>query len=676
MVNAWRCLERGWTDRAAQMAADLLVDAPHNVDAHLILGIIHQSGRRWAQARHHLLTATRHGAEQGRTHAALGHLMAARGQLQQAVQVLERALNLDPRQTGARFNLGTALLTLDRPEAAISAFQLVLEQEPNSPAALGNLGNALARVGREDAAVTAYRRALELSPNDRVARFNLGNLFLRRGAFPQALRQFQLVQKGHGPSAELWNNIGTALQAMGQSEIAARTFRAAIAMDAGNIDALSNLASCMASRGARDAPVELYQRVLARAPEHNSTRIKLGRHLISLKRLTQAEPLFTAALSSARSAGHPEQEHDALAGLAEILRKRGEADAARTLLESSLPEGAGSVNLVVQLAALARKDPDVGPCLQYIRSLLDTPLPVLQRGILFHALGTLEEARGDLPSALAAYSRYNELLPGRFDDDALATQISAIKGYFSALRIPRIPRSTRRSERPVLIVGMPRTGSSLLEQMLDCHPQIHGAGELTDLRRLADAAPVETRDPDTLDRLADDYLAVLTAGASQAARCIDKMPSNFLVLGFVAQLFPNARVIHLQRDPLDVAVSCFVQRFGPTNSFSRSWDGIVAYTRAHRQLMGHWRRVLPLRVFDISYEELIEDPEDGIRRVLGFLDLPWDDACLHPEDNPRVVHTASNAAVRERIHRRALGRGQRFASLLGDLPARLAVTDE
>jgi len=237
----------------------------------------------------------------------------------------------------------------------------------------------------------------------------------------------------------------------------------------------------------------------------------------------------------------------------------------------------------------------------------------------------------------------------------------------------------------VFIVGMPRSGTSLVEQILSCHRAVFGAGERAEIGLAAERiaretgvaypAAVETLDPATLARHGEAYLDGLRRLAPEARRITDKMPANFLHLGLIARILPGARVIHCRRDPRDVCLSCFAHDFFQGNEFSNDLADLARYWRAHHRLMAHWRRVLPLDMLEVRYEALVADQEGESRRLIDFCGLDWDPACLDFHKARRVVRTSSSVQVRRPIFTGSIGRWRAFAAELAPLTAALGARD-
>jgi hypothetical protein len=244
------------------------------------------------------------------------------------------------------------------------------------------------------------------------------------------------------------------------------------------------------------------------------------------------------------------------------------------------------------------------------------------------------------------------------------------------------------SERPVFIVGMPRSGTTLVEQILASHPQVYGADELTTIfdivcaleqRSAGNAAypdNIAALDASALHWGARQYLDHLQTIDSQAARVTDKMPTNFFHLGLIAVMLPGARIIHCRRDAMDVCLSNFVQMFAEGHYYSYDLSDTAIYYRGYEQVMSHWREVLPTRIFDVQYEELVEDPERISRALVDYIGLDWDERCLAFHQTERAVRTASNWQVRQPIYKTARKRWRNYEKYLTELKTDLGYVED
>lgn len=453
------------------------------------------------------------------------------------------------------------------------------------------------------------------------------------------------------------------------------------------------------------AAADAYRALLKDYPNHPELNLLLGNALANTMRFDQARRYITKALRArptdpdchcamaytyrvegrfneahaaydralANAPGYPR----ALAGKAVMHHMAREDDRACALIDADRDEQITDPELAVAFSRIA---PRVGRTAQAVgvleRFFGDDALPATMRIEMHFRLGKLLDGLGEYDRAWEAYDRANKAFPARFDADAFSRQINRT---ISAWGSPAsMLRSTVESDLPVLIVGMPRSGTSLVEQILASHGAVHGAGEVGDLVDLARAAGhldftdtsfFERTDEQArceADRHVRAYLASMRRYSSSADRITDKSPLNFARLGLVDRLLPGARVIHCTRDPLDTCLSCYFQQF-PHLPWSFDLAHLGRFYRDYHRLMAHWRRALDVPILDVAYEELVADPDSQIPRLLGFVGLEVEPACFRFWETRRTVNTASNEQVTRPMYATSAGRHQHYIQHLGPL---------
>jgi tetratricopeptide (TPR) repeat protein len=359
---------------------------------------------------------------------------------------------------------------------------------------------------------------------------------------------------------------------------------------------------------------------------------------------------------------------------ARVLEVAGDLNGAWALVQRLVREGCSKPRLASLYGSMARSKPEAGTALDFVRHALNSPnlTPADLSGLHFAAAGLLDTV-GSYDAAFSHAVHANRFAGPAEDPLIIERAVDELISYFMRQRLRNLPRATYRSDKPVFIVGMLRSGSSLLEQILSSHPMIHGAGELDFMYRIATGAMQMLRSgpndyPRCLDRLTIDqadglaqiYIDPLTALAPNAHRIIDKTLQNFLHLGLIAILLPESRIIHCKRDPLDNCLSCFMTQFTAGHEFSRNLASLGRYYPQYERLMTHWKETLDLPILDVQYEDVVNDLEGQTRRALDFLDLPWDEHCLKFHETRRPVATASVQQVRRSIYADSVGRWRRY----------------
>lgn len=427
------------------------------------------------------------------------------------------------------------------------------------------------------------------------------------------------------------------------------------------------------------AAVEALERSLALASDASQTRLNLARARLALGDADAARAECEAVL--AREAGH----YGARVLLGHVCECAGDVEGAE---ESYRAAARREPNAAAAWCGLARIDRLHDP--ESLERFLEaSDLPREEESALRYALGAAFDRRGEHDRSFAHFARANDLRRSHYDPDArdelVRRTIAATAATAATAAMPRRNAGGAAggdpTDAPVFIVGMPRSGTSLVEEILAAHPAVHALGERTELGVLArDLAEITRRplafpegvaelSPLEAVSLARRYLAAVGGLPAGKSRLTDKAPGNFLFLDLVARLFPNARVVHCLRDPRDVALSCFFQDFGDHGgvSFASDLEHLARHLEGYRRTMDHFRATSPLAIHEVRYEDLVAAPEPEMRRLVEFVGLDWDPACLRFHENRRAVVTASTRQVRAPIHTRSVARWRAHEAHLGPL---------
>lgn len=574
--------------------------------------------------------------------------------------------------------LNSALEEGDVPEA-FRLCEACLERSSDDTDAYRHLGLFHAASGARGPALKAAMRACELAPEDVRSWSDLGRVYAMLGDMEGAAHCFSEAVEIDARYADAWHNLGTACKQLGKCDAAFRAFKNALLIDPKRADTYLNLATLLVQAGQfEDAVV-----ALERAAKHDETmphaRSRLAQRLSEKGRVKRAESLFRQSLAM-------DPDHvEGWVGLGSVLEDIGEREVARGAYLNVLrrrPDHAHALGKYVALldesdmsdeeaaAWLARTEQAVRH-----KNAPDETKALIGYGLCMFHHRREDHAAAAEAGALANAARRNSA--GPMDREKLVTRVDNIVSTYSGDFFRERMSYGVGNEQPVFIVGLPRSGTTLTEQILSSHPRFHGAGELSDLSRLAasilnDDDPVwraaAMLDEATSRKLAGAYLRALRGGAPRTVlRICDKQPLNFFQLGFAALLFPNARVIHCRRDPRDTALSIWMQNFNPDQRWSTNFDDLAFYRAQYERLMAHWHEHLPLKVLDLQYEDVVVDLETQARRLVSFLGTEWDPACLNFHKSKRAVQTPSRWQVRQPIYTRAVARWKAYVKHLPDL---------
>ncbi len=614
------------------------------------------------------------------------------GDLGAAARAYRAILKRHPRHADALHLLGLTAHQSGDQARAIRHIQAAVALRPQEPLFLSNLGLAQHAAGNLAAAEASFRGALAASGEDLPARLHLGTVLAAQGRDEEALDEFMTLIEGRKPEA-LWHaKAGQVLRQLGRLEEAEAQFRIAVEISPRDPELLASLASLVHVRGRNDDAIDLYRQVLDIRPDYSEVFINLGNCLVAAGKLEEARTAFADALAL------DETLEGAITGLVYLNEREGDFDAAWEKLAPEISTGKSapiSASLAAAYATLAgRLDREADATAMAERSLAaltpDQAGGAAEMNLRF-ALGRLYERTGDFDRAFGHFQAGNALTRQIFDSEKYDSDIDALIEFFDSPE--PTPIATNTDETAVFIVGMPRSGTSLVEQILACHPSVHGAGEVPYLfeaidtiaignamelpfpQRLGLAGPAALEDAAQLylRRLRQTLPEPLPEPLSVTAnmRITDKLPGNILHVGMIQRMLPRARIIHIRRDTMDTCLSCFVQNFGERLPFTANLEHLAVYFAGYDRLGRHWANIMGSLLLEIRYEDLITDTEGQSRRMLEFIDLPWDPEVLNFHTSGRIVSTASYDQVRQPIYRGSMGRWRNYETHLQPLATAL-----
>jgi tetratricopeptide (TPR) repeat protein len=532
------------------------------------------------------------------------------------------------------------------------------------------LATKLLKAGRPADAIVPLRDATRLEPFNPIIQHDLGLACLEIGRVPDAIAAFERAVASNSRYTDAYFRLGIALDKLGDIGGAIVAYDRATQLLPSLTEAWFRAGALVYTLGHRDEAIGCFRRAAATGGKSSFGRLGMARALLTENRNQEAEQVLRRTLAvDPRNA----MAHDLLGNL---LSEFGRFDEARECFQRAVeiaPLLAGSYYDLVRCCPVTSDDDGL---LQRMEAALAAPgLEATQRLRLHLGIGKAAEDLGDYALAMRHLDAADAVRRGSvpFDSAAFSTEIDRLIARSTPELIARAPELGSGDATPVLIVGMPRSGTTLVEQIVSIHPEVGAGGELYFWNgRGAEwyRSGAVGNDTPFLAQAAEDYLGVLRAIAPRAVRVTDKMPFNFLWAGLIHMAFPRATIIHCRRSPVDTALSIHKTHFHPGLAFPTGGIELVEYFRGYQRLMDHWRSVLPADCFiEVEYEELTRAPERVIRRIIAACGLEWNDACLHPESNPRRVNTPSKWQARQSIYRNSVGRWRRYEPWLGPLRA-------
>ena len=609
--------------------------------------------------------------------AALKHHRA--GDLERAEPIYRALLDAAPDHPDALHLWGLIAHQRGDHQAAHARIARAIAADPDVPRYHVNLGQVLRAMGRLEDAEASLHRALELKPGDPGIEFKLGSVAAELRLYNAAARSFRRVLDVDGRYPGARYNLALALLKARRFAEAEAAYRAALAVDAGNASAHAGLGVALRERKQYDAALASLDTALKIAPDHAEARARRVERTLVLFESGRAHE--GAAAMHQALAGAPDH-HARIAEAARRFHQDGAQERALALLDPLIAEGCDTPAVAAAFAAVAARVGRDDEAIDIVTRLLDRAASsaAADRRTLHFALGRLLDGQDAFDSAFGHFAAANRLYQAEYDRGAAEAFVDASIAAFTPEAMARMPRATADSELPVFIVGMPRSGTTLIEQILASHPAVHGGDELFAIPKAAESL-AETCGSDTLypgcvaqlgqarsTALARRYLDLIEGLGAGAARVIDKMPDNFKHLGLIALLLPRARIVHCVRDPLDCGLSNFFQEFAiEVLPYTAGLADIGHHYALYRRLMHHWRSVVDISVLDVEYEAVVRDQESMSRRLVGFCGLDWDEACLRFYENARPVRTWSFDQVRRPIYARSVGRAHNYLRHLGPL---------
>jgi len=708
---------------AARRYHSILEWEPDHADALHLFGVLHHQNGYHARAVELLSRAVALRPEAVAFHANLAEAHRALGQHQQAIDCCQAALRLQPNYPEAATNLGLALHDLGRYEEAVAQFRAALEMRSELATAQNNLGTSLLKLGQDEEAIEAFRAAIKIDPQLARAHSNLGQMLIDQGEAEQglalcleAVRLDPRLPAGHNNlgnayrALKRWDeahaaydaaqqlapdlarvhaNRGLALHVEGRPRLAFICFRRATELAPDDAEMWRYLGNAYVAEEEYAAARPCWERIVALEPAQPGGHVDLGGALQEEGRFDEAAASYRRALELApRHLGAILSQ----GGLHEELGEMAEAEVCYRRARSVHPWAPGPLS---RLAVLLRgKLPE-----DDLRALEDRVARMgpgaWARGHALFGLAHVLDARGDYDQAAACLTQANALALEERKQQARHYDAADHEAFIDRLIAGLTPDLFHRlagagddSCQPVFVFGMPRSGTTLTEQVLASHSRVHGAGELGLAAQGFRSIPFlpdrddHAKDWDRLDAalvekqrqllLADLRATIPASWDSQHPpdRIVDKLPDNYLFLGLLAVLFPRATFIHVRRDLRDVAVSCWMTNFRSIR-WANDFASLAGRCHGYRRLMAHWKAVLPVPVHEVVYERLVDDFEPEARRLVAACGLEWEPACLAFHETKRPVRTASITQVRQPLYRQALARWKHYETALADLFARL-----
>jgi tetratricopeptide (TPR) repeat protein len=679
------CHQTGRLDAAAELLQRAITRDGANARLFSDLGVVLKQQGRLEEAADAWRQAIAIKPDLAQAHCNLSTVLREQGKVDEAIASSHAALRTGPARAEVHVNHGVLLCDQRKFEDAAAAFTRALAINPGLATAHFNLAHALREQGKRAEAAAAYRQVIRIMPRSAEAHSCLGAMLHEEGRLDEAVAACQTAVRLNPNFAEAYYNLAIALAAQKKFGHATAAYRKAVEIRPDYAEAHSALGTALRACGKLDEAIAAYRRAITLKPDHADAHCNLGRALHDQGKSQEAiDALRHGLLLDGSSA----EAHNSL-GL--VLRAVGKLSEGRAAVEEAIRLAPSSAKYRRHLSEMIRfRDGDSH--LTDLERLLGeaNTLALGERTDLHFALGKAYDDLGRHAEAAQQWLQGNALKRREISYDAAAVDkvFERIRNAFSQDWLEVQQGAGHSSAIPVFIIGMPRSGTTLVEQILASHPQVFGGGETkyfgdalgeTEEARGAIYPDVAStmRGSDFAD-LGGRYIAEsLRLARPGALHVTDKMPSNFLFAGLIHLSLPNAPIIHTVRDPVDTCLSCFSKLFTGELNYTYDLAELGRYYRQYQLLMAHWKRVLPAgRILDVCYEELVEDVEGHARRIVAHCGLDWDPRCLSFQDNDRPVRTASATQVRQPVYNSSVGRWRPYRAFLGPLLQELGVASD
>jgi len=559
--------------------------------------------------------------------------------------------------------------------------QKALQLEPKNTTAMNYLGNIYTANNQHDKAIEWYEKSLTLNTNNISTLYNLSTLYYFKKNINKSLSCLHKIIEIKPEHFEALTNLTRIYCEKSLFKHATQYCLKLNEIRPGNVKILEQLGACYYNTGQTDKARDIFQQTLKLVDNPTNTLIKLSENELNSNQVDSlkksAEYLLTAFKANPTSL----EVKIAQAGL---WYRQGDFTRAQKQIKELINEGHINANLIITYSAFCHHFNDCEFIINHGKKLLDKKNEITgeQRIRLHFNLGRVLDKLKNHKEAFQHYQQGNNLDSPIYSEKRNADYINRITTAYSSNNLKLLKNSSIKTDLPVFIIGMPRSGTSLVEQIISSHSDVHGAGELRYISQLSESFIPEKFDlidsfpeyimkltTEQLNTSAQHYLDKLGKFSTTALRITNKMPQNFLYIGLIKQLFPKAKIIHCSRHPLDTILSIYFQNFSKVHDYSFRLENIAHYYQQYQHIMNHWKQSPDIEILDVPYTNLVNNFEDTCRSMISYIELEWDEQCLNFHNSEREVTSASFDQVRSPIYKSSLDRWKHYEEFLEPLSA-------
>jgi tetratricopeptide (TPR) repeat protein len=665
---------QGKRDKALDCYKKVLKQNPDHANAYYRSGRVLYEKKEYEAARVSFENATRSMPNHAKAWHYLAHAMYDLDRIDESEKLYHKALDLKPDHVPAYLDLIFVLNELHKTSEAHALCLDALDLAPGNADVLAILGYTLRESGHPEEAASSYRKAIAIHPDNADFHYRLGQILRELGQTESAAECLGKAIKLNPRKDRYPLALGGLYQATGNYKKALEYFQHTLRIKPDSTAAHTRKGKVMYMQGRHQEAIESFRQALRYKPDSSDINIGLAAALMALSKHEEASEHCMVALRL-----QPDNT-EAAALAAQIAVRKGNVEEAYNLLQPLLEQDTLSDNVIMSFANISTGVGRIHESIRLLEQVLDKnserPAETLVK--LHFSLGKLYDSEGTYDKAFHHFQQGNALKQASFDARQHMMETDAFIAQHTWKFMAGLPHASIRSERPIFIIGMPRSGTTLVEQILSSHPDVYGAGELTNIGEIAESLPAiletQKRFPQCLslittahlDKLAMSYLDTLEKLSPDAKRVTDKM-LGFMYLGLIDILFPAARVIHCVRDPMDTCLSGYFQDFSRSHPYAYDLHNLGAYYRGYQKVMHNWKNILHLPIMEVKYEDMVANQEAVSRKLIEFCGLEWDDRCLEFYKNERFVGTASYDQVRRPMYNTSSGRWKNYEQVLDPL---------
>ena len=546
-----------------------------------------------------------------------GVTIKEQGKFDEAIEAYKKAVSLKPDYAEAYSNMGIVLKEKGKFDEAIEASKKAVSLKPDYAEAYFNIGDIFQVQGKLNEAIEAYKKSILLQPDYSAAYLNLGNILQKQNKLEEALEAFKKVLSIKPDYAEAYLNIGVTLQKKINFEESIEAFKKALSIKPDYAEAYFNMGTVLKEKGNMVAAIQAYKKAISYKPDYVDAHINMGVVLQNQDNVNEAIKTYKKILSFAPDC-------------AAVHRN---------------------------LSALIKYKPTDPHITEISKMLKKTNIIDADKCHLLYAYAKINEDLGNLKVAFESYVSGGKLRQKLIAYDPKKDELTFEQIKKAAPRIKEISHKQSIklvNHTPIFILGMPRSGTTLVEQIISNHSQVHGAGELTFIDRFGAIINRggQVANLENILKVRNSYLNELVKVSNQCSFVTDKMPQNFLYLGLILSALPEAKVIHVKRDPAATCWSNFKHYFNSDGlGYSYNLDDTINYFEMYQELMIFWGELYKGQFYDLDYERLTIDQEVETKKLIKYLTLDWEESCLSPHENKSNVRTASQQQVRKRVYK-------------------------